>query len=133
MSSTLIGTIVLPDRVIEGTLHIANGKIEGIEEGFPNKTKQTFDFRGKYILPGLIEVHGHLREPGLEHKEDIPHGTRAALAGGYTTIFDMPNTKPPTTTVTRVEDQIKRYAGRSYTDFAINMDVALEVIDELNK
>src|SRR2546421_2801163 len=133
MSSTLIGSIVLPDQIIQGTLHIANGKIESIEEGFPKVTEHTFDFRNKYILPGLIEVHGHLREPGLEHKEDIPHGTRAALAGGYTTIFDMPNTRPPTTTVSRLEDQTKRYTGRSYTDFAINMGAALEDIDELNK
>ena len=109
MSSTLIGTIVLPDHIIEGTIHIANGKIEGIEEGFPNKTEPTFDFRNKYILPGLIEVHGHLREPGLEYKEDIPHGTRAALAGGYTTVFDMPNTRPPATTVARVVEQIHRH------------------------
>src|SRR3989440_5385800 len=133
MSSTLIGSIVLPDQIIQGTLHIANGKIESIEEGFPKITEHTFDFRNKYILPGLIEVHGHLREPGLEHKEDIPHGTRAALAGGYTTIFDMPNTRPPTTTVSRLEDQIKRYTSRAYTDFAINMGAALEDIDELNK
>ncbi|GAC1346358.1 MAG: dihydroorotase [Ktedonobacteraceae bacterium] len=133
MSSTLIGSIVLPDRIMQGTLRIAGGKIESIEEGFPKNTEDILDFRGKYILPGLIEVHGHLREPGLEHKEDIPHGTRAALAGGYTTVFDMPNTKPPTTTVARVEDQIKRYTGRSYTDFAINMGSAIDDIDELKK
>src|SRR5437763_2539500 len=133
MSSTLIGSIVLPDQIIQGTLHIANGKIESIEEGFPKITEHTFDFRNKYILPGLIEVHGHLREPGLEHKEDIPHGTRAALAGGYTTVFDMPNTKPPTTTAARVEAQIKRYSGRSYTDFAINMGASVNDIDELHK
>src|SRR6266581_701585 len=133
MSSTLIGSIVLPDQIIQGSIHIANGKIESIEEGFPKMKEHTFDFRNKYILPGLIEVHGHLREPGLEHKEDIPHGTRAALAGGYTTIFDMPNTRPPTTTVSRLEDQIKRYTERSYADFAINMGAALEDIDELNK
>jgi dihydroorotase len=129
----LIGSLVLPDRVVEGTIHIANGKIERIEEGFPNKTEQALDFRGNYILPGFIEVHGHLREPGLEYKEDIPHGTRAALAGGYTTLFDMPNVRPPTTTVARVEDQIKRYSGRSYTDFAINMGTSVEDIDELRK
>src|SRR5437763_5003012 len=133
MSSTLIGTIVLPDRAIEGTIHIANGKIEGIEEGFPNDTECTFNFRGKYILPGLIEVHGHVREPGLEYKEDTAHGTRGGLAGGYTTIFDMPNVRPPTTTITRVENQIKRYTGRSYTDFAINMGTAVEDIDELKR
>src|SRR5207248_11316936 len=128
MSSTLIGSIVLPDQIIQGKLHIANGKIESIEEGFPKITEHTFDFRNKYILPGLIEVHGHLREPGLEHKEDIPHGTRPALAGGYTTILDMPNTKPPTTTLTRAEDQIKRYPDRSYTDSAINMTAAVDDI-----
>jgi dihydroorotase (multifunctional complex type) len=133
MSSTLIGSIVLPDQIIQGTVHIVEGKIENIEEGFPKNAEHAFDFRGRYILPGLIEVHGHLREPGLEHKEDISHGTRAGLAGGYTTIFDMPNTKPPTTTVSRVMAQIERYTGRSYTDFAINMGTAVEDIDELHK
>jgi dihydroorotase len=133
MSLVLIGSLVLPDRVIQGTLSIANGKIVSIEEGFPKHTKPTFGFRGKYIMPGLIEVHGHLREPGFEHKEDIPHGTKAGLAGGYTTIFDMPNTKPPTVTVARVEEQIKRYTGRSYTDFAVNMGASMEYIDELKR
>lgn len=129
----LIGSLVLPDRIIEGTLTFAEGKIVSIAEGFAPLGEQVLDLRGKYILPGLIEVHGHLREPGLEHKEDIPHGTRAALAGGYTTVFDMPNVRPPTTTVQRVHDQIGRYTGRSYTDFAINMGTALEDIDELRR
>ncbi len=135
MSTTLIGSIVLPDTILQGTLYVRNGKIERIEEGFSEHTDDVMDFRGegKYLLPGLIEVHGHLREPGLEYKEDIPHGTQAALAGGYTTVFDMPNTRPPTTTVQRVEEQIQRYTGRSYTDFAINMGTAVEDIDELKK
>jgi dihydroorotase len=133
MSSTLIGSIVLPGRIIQGTIHIEHGKIAHISEGFLAEGKPALDFRGKYLLPGLIEVHGHFREPGLEHKEDIPHGTRAGLAGGYTTVFDMPNVRPPTTTVARVEDQIKRYAGRSYTDYAINMGTSIADIDELKR
>src|SRR5579859_1139735 len=133
MSSTLVGSIVLPGQIIQGTLHIAGGKISKIEEGFLAITEDTFDFRGNYLLPGLIEVHGHFREPGLEHKEDIPHGTRAALAGGYTTVFDMPNVRPPITTVMRVKEQIQRYTGRSYTDFAINMGSAVDTIDEIAK
>jgi dihydroorotase (multifunctional complex type) len=76
-------------------------------------------------------VHGHLREPGLDYKEDIPHGSRAALAGGYTTVFDMPNTRPPTTTVARVQEQIQRYEQKSYTDFAINMGTSLQDREEL--
>src|SRR5579862_8214065 len=114
---TLIGSLVLPEGISQGVLQIEQGKIVSIEkkrsiDSLPKKNEYIYDFRDKYILPGLIEVHGHMREPGLEHKEDIPHGTRAGLAGGYTTIFDMPNTKPPTTTVARVEAQIQRYAGR---------------------
>ena len=131
MSTRLMGAIVLPDRIIQGTISIVEGKIERIEEGFPDNTEGTLDFRGKYLLPGLIEVHGHMREPGLEYKEDIPHGTRAGLAGGYTTILDMPNTKPPTTTVARLQEQIKRYTGRTYCDFAINMGVSRDDINEL--
>ena len=129
MSTTLSGSIVLPDRIIEGTLAVAQGKIERITEGFSEDA--IYDFRGKYLLPGLIEVHGHLREPGLDYKEDIPHGSRAGLAGGFTTIFDMPNTRPPTTTAARVKEQIARYTGRCYTDFAINMGTSLQDIDEL--
>jgi len=131
MSTTLMGSIVLPERIIQGTIFVSNGKIERIEEGFPANHEGVLDFRGKYLLPGLIEVHGHMREPGLEYKEDIPHGTRAGLAGGYTTILDMPNTKPPTTTPALLEEQIQRYIGRSYCDFAINMGVARDSIQEL--
>jgi dihydroorotase len=131
MSTALKGSIVLPDRIMEGCIYVANGKIERITEGFAGVAEQTFDFRGCYLLPGLIEVHGHMREPGLVYKEDIPHGTRAALAGGYTTILDMPNTRPPTTTAARMEEQIARYSSRAYCDFAINMGVARDDIDEL--
>lgn len=131
--TVITGSIVLPDRIIQGTIQIADGKIVHVEEGFPTKIDPARDFRGKYLLPGLIEVHGHFREPGLDHKEDIPHGTRAGLAGGYTTVFDMPNVRPPTTTVARVQEQIKRYTGRCYTDFAINMGSSVDDIDELNK
>src|SRR5438270_7829636 len=135
-STRLIGSIVLPDKVIQGTIYVHDGRIARIEEGFPhdiddNGDTSTYDFRGKYLLPGLIEVHGHMREPGLDYKEDIPHGTRAGIAGGFTTVVDMPNVWHPTTTVTLVEDQIQRYTGRSYTDFAINMGTAVEDIDEL--
>src|SRR5947209_5591228 len=122
---TIMGSLVLPDRVMAGTIYVADGRIERIEKGFSGQ-EPSHDFRGKYVLPGLMEVHGHLREPGLDYKEDIPHGSRAGLAGGFTTIFDMPNVQPPTTTVTRLQEQIQRYTGRAYTDFAINMGTSVE-------
>lgn len=131
MSKILMGAIVLPDRVMHGTISIADGQIERIEEGFPANSEHAVDFRGKYLLPGLIEVHGHMREPGLEYKEDISSGTRTGLAGGYTTILDMPNTRPPTTTNALLAEQIKRYESKSFCDFAINMGTSRENIPEL--
>ncbi len=114
MDTLFMGSIVLSDSVVEGTIHIRDGKISYIETGFPQiieDAEQLYDFRGTYLLPGLIEVHGHMREPGMDYKEDIPHGTRAALAGGYTTVLDMPNTRPPTTTAARLEEQISALHG----------------------
>src|SRR5579875_2905418 len=131
MSIALMGNIVLPDRIMPGIIYVANGTIERIEEGLAGEAEQTFDFRGRYLLPGLIEVHGHMREPGLEYKEDIMHGTRAALAGGYTTILDMPNVRPPTTTIARLHEQIARYEDHAYCDFAINMGTSRDDIDVL--
>lgn len=127
--TSIKGRLVLPNKIINSTLIIQDGKIQKIQA---NDAADN-DYGDKYILPGLIEVHGHLREPGMEYKEDISHGTKAAVAGGYTTVFDMPNTKPPTTTVELVEDKIKRYAKNSHTDFAINMGVAADQIDQLEK
>ena len=95
---------------------------------------ETIDAKGKYILPGLIEVHGHMREPGLSHKEDVGTGTKAALSGGITTIIDMPNTKPPTVTVDLLQEKIhKIYPGRSYTDYAFFMGAASDKLGELKK
>ena len=60
------------------------------------KKHQVIDAEGKYVMPGFIDLHVHLREPGFEYKETIATGAMAAAAGGYTTICPMPNTKPAT-------------------------------------
>lgn len=128
--------IVTAKKIIHGDIIVDDhGKISHIggDTEATHRDGEVFDAEGRYVLPGLIEVHGHLREPGLTHKEDIPHGTRAAVAGGYTTVFDMPNTKPPITTAYQVDEQIKRYKGRSYTDFGINMGASVTDIQELKK
>ncbi|MBI5614500.1 dihydroorotase family protein [Candidatus Gottesmanbacteria bacterium] len=126
------GKFVTPLGVKHGDLEIVDGKIVSIAEKLQTqKSDLVFDAGNRYVLPGLIETHGHFREPGFEHKEDIVHGTRAALAGGFTTVFDMPNTKPPITAVLLLKDQIARYKEKSYCDFAINFGSAVENILEL--
>ncbi len=135
-TSYITGQLVLPDRILDGTLTIDNGKIVAIDEGPPKTTRNIYDYRkyGVWILPGLIEVHGHLREPGLSQKEDVPHGTRAALAGGYTTVIDMPNTSPPTTTLELLkEKREKLYPGRSFVDYNFFMGVSSDSLDQIEK
>src|SRR3990167_4361569 len=75
-------------------------------------------------LPGLIDVHVHLREPGGEQKEDFETGTKAAVAGGYTQILDMPNNIPPTTTPQALDDKIARTKGRIWCDLGFNFGAA---------
>src|SRR3989344_4809488 len=71
-------------------------------------------------LPGLVDVHVHLREPGATQKEDFETGTRAAVAGGYTQILDMPNNIPPTVTFQALDNKIKNAKGRIYCDLGFN-------------
>lgn len=127
------GKIVTSEKVIEGDILVENGRIKKIGK-IDIKVDEVIDAQGKYILPGLVEVHGHLREPGFEQKEDIPHGTRAGLAGGFTSVIDMPNTKPPTTTVALLQDKIKKiYPGRAFIDYAFFMGVSKDHLKELEK
>ena len=65
------------------------------------------------MLPGAIDTQVHFREPGLEHKEDLESGTRAAVLGGVTAIFEMPNTNPPTTSAAALVDKLARNTSKS--------------------
>jgi len=76
------------------------------------------DCRGLHILPGVIDSQVHFREPGLEHKEDLETGARAAVLGGVTAVFEMPNTDPQTTTPDALADKLTRAKGRMACDHA---------------
>ena len=73
---------------------IEDGKIAAVGEGLKAEGAEVRDMTGKYLVPGLVDMHVHLREPGFEHKEDIESGTRAAAHGGFTGVCAMPNTDP---------------------------------------
>ena len=76
-------------------LYIEAGKIKEIKDEInPSKQDKVIDAKGCYVMPGLIDLHVHLRDPGLTYKEDIVSGSKAAAKGGFTTILAMPNTKP---------------------------------------
>ncbi|SQC71504.1 Dihydroorotase [Listeria fleischmannii subsp. fleischmannii] len=81
-------------KLITRDILISDDKIAKIAENIHEESAKVIDVSGKFISPGLIDVHVHLREPGGEHKETIETGTKAAAKGGYTTVCSMPNTKP---------------------------------------
>ena len=93
-----------------------------------------FNANGKIILPGFIDVHTHLRDSKLHYKEDFESGTRAAIAGGYTTVLDMPNTDPPVTSKEILEKRIEQSKNKIFSNVGfISSPLEAYDIDELNK
>src|SRR6185437_6295850 len=116
------GTLVLPSGPVTADLLITDGRIMGIvDPGLDvGESARKVDAHGKYVLPGMIDVHVHTREPGYTHKEDITTSTMQAAAGGVTTIFGMPNLEPPTTTRERLEAVFELYREKSIVDWNHN-------------
>ena len=91
------GRVIDPSQGLDGTLDVLveNGVIKEVGANLKAPAGvEIIDAMGKYVVPGLVDMHVHLRDPGLEYKEDIVSGTRAAAAGGFTSVCCMPNTKP---------------------------------------
>lgn len=110
MKRTLIhnATIINEGTRKQGSLVLANGNIaEILTDGRPLSAPcdETIDATGCFLLPGVIDDHVHFRDPGLTHKADIFSESRAAAAGGVTSIMDMPNTNPPTVTLDALEQK----------------------------
>ncbi len=92
------GRLVDPSQELDGPgdLLVRDGRIEACGDGITGPEEaEVVDVGGLVVAPGFIDVHVHLREPGGEHKETIESGARAAAAGGFTTVWTMPNTDPP--------------------------------------
>ncbi len=110
---------------------IRAGKIVELTGSSKTPAKSTLDASGLVVLPGVIDSQVHFREPGLEHKEDLASGTAAAVCGGVTTVFEMPNTKPNTDTAERLEDKLQRALGRAWSNYAFFIGATAENADHL--
>ena len=95
-------------------LYIADGRVAAIGHGLAQQAQQVIDAAGLVVCPGLVDMHVHLREPGFEYKEDIDSGTRAAAAGGVTSVVAMPNTKPVCDNPDAVRDVLARAEARAH-------------------
>lgn len=110
------GIVHLPAGPRRTSVGVKGGRIAAI--GTAGDALETIDCTGLDILPGIIDTQVHFREPGLEHKEDLESGARAAVLGGVTAVFEMPNTRPSTDSAARIEDKLARARHRMWCDHA---------------
>jgi len=112
------GQVVTPSGPQSTTVAVRNGRIVALGVPEAASAVETLDVSGLHVLPGVIDTQVHFREPGLEHKEDLESGTRSAVMGGVTAIFEMPNTSPNTDTPDALADKLARAKGRAWCDHA---------------
>lgn len=125
------GQVVGIDRVERADIGLREGRIVAIGDLGAASAAVTFDARHCHVLPGVIDSQVHFREPGNEHKEDLETGTRAAVLGGVTSVFEMPNTKPATTTAAALDDKLARAKGRAHCDYAFYVGATPQNVDTL--
>ena len=112
------GTIVNQDGEHRADLGIRAGRIAAMGDLSRADAAERRDCTGLHLLPGVIDSQVHFREPGLDHKEDLESGSRAAVMGGVTAVFEMPNTNPLTTSAEALADKVARAHHRMHCDFA---------------
>jgi dihydroorotase len=112
------GTVVNHDGTGCRDVGVMDGKIVRIGTIPAGAAEEEIDCTGLHVLPGVIDSQVHFREPGATHKEDLAAGSKGAVLGGVTAVFEMPNTKPSTTTVAAIEDKLTRAKGRMWCDHA---------------
>ena len=119
-------------REREGDLRIVGARIEQIGSGLTARPgEQVLDAHGRWLLPGMIDDQVHFREPGLTHKGDLASESAAAVAGGITTVMDMPNTIPPTLDAAALEDKYRRAAGRCRANFGFYLGASNDNLDAI--
>jgi len=116
------------DKISEG---FSEEEIKNIDE---NEKLEIIDLKGKTVMPGVIDVHTHMREPGITAKEDFATGSRACAKAGVTTFYDMPNTIPTTTTLEALRDKKKLASGKSIVNYGFHFGGSRNNnIDEIKK
>lgn len=126
------GKLVSSDAVFDAAIAIDDGRVVAIGSlaGLP-AARETIDATGLHVLPGAIDVHVHFRQPGYAHKETWASGTAAAAVGGITTVFEMPNTNPPTDSGKAVSEKIAIASRQAIVDFGVYGLIAEHALAQL--
>jgi dihydroorotase len=125
------GTIVNHDGIHLSDIAVTAGRIAALGDLGAATAAETIDCRGLHILPGVIDTQVHFREPGLTHKEDLESGSRSAVMGGVTGVFEMPNTSPLTVTRETFDEKIRLGTNRMHCDFAFYVGGTHDNVSEL--
>ncbi|MAW09092.1 MAG: dihydroorotase [Flavobacteriaceae bacterium] len=136
IKSTLIKNvnIVNEGKVFKGDIRIKQEKISLIAPFIPiSQDEHLVEGNNKYLIPGLIDDQVHFREPGLTHKGDIYSESRAAVAGGITSFIEMPNTKPQTTTMKKIEQKLEIASRNSVANYGFMFGGTNSNLDEIKK
>ena len=123
--------IVNEGSITPGDVLIRHGRIDRIDNHISTEADLIIDATGKALLPGMIDCHVHFREPGLTRKGDMASESAAAVAGGVTTVMEMPNTNPPTVTNERLEDKFSIAAEKMLTNYSFYLGASLNNLDEI--
>lgn len=123
------GVVHTPSGAAQADVAVRDGKIIGVGS-YPDAARR-IDCAGLDVLPGVIDSQVHFREPGLEQKEDLETGSRAAALGGVTAVFEMPNTSPNTDSAERIADKLARAGHRMYCDHAFYVGATAENAEDL--
>ncbi|MQR98209.1 dihydroorotase [Gluconobacter aidae] len=125
------GRCVFPWGEAEADIGVRNGKVASLSVGSADEADRVIDARGLHVLPGLIDAHVHLRDPGKPEVETLETGTRAAALGGIATVFDMPNTSPSVTDVTMIDWKRDHIRKTAHVDVGIYVGATRENTPDL--
>ena len=125
------GTCFIDGKLSKRDIGVTNGKITHVEESITGPTKNTFEADKLIVLPGCLDTQVHFREPGSIDTEDLHSGSRAAIVGGITGVFEMPNTNPPTSTKKEFQKKLDLAKNRMYSNYAFYFGATADNAEEL--
>ena len=126
-------TIINEGKCFQASVVIEDGKIAKIEKTFSPSHSYTFSPFQCFLLPGIIDSHVHMREPGLTHKATMESETRAAARGGVTTVLDMPNVVPQTTTLKLLKERYALAEGRCHVNYGFYLGATNDNLEEIER
>ena len=127
------GTLVNEGKIFESDIAIKGNRIEKIAASIDAESKNVIDLNGKYVIPGLIDDQVHFREPGLTHKGEIATESKAGLAGGVTSYFEMPNVNPTTTTNENLTKKFQLASTKSVSNYSFHLGASNTNIEEIKR